>query len=1048
MMMLSTRALGSGARFIVVGILFVASLAGMYWRPMQGSPDEMARSTAPRLSLVATSPIATAKAAQLAAYGDLPLRFEANRGQTDPQVNFISRAAGSAFFLTPKGAVLTLDVPSQPDDRSTEISAEDSLRRNARSSSKRVALQMSLEGVNPSVAAHGVDRLPGTSNYFIGNNPRKWRTNVPAYAKVRYAGIYPGVDLIYYGNRRALEYDFVLAPGADPSRIRLKIAGADSIAMSPDGGVALKTAAGEVNLALPQIYQLDRGARQPVHGGYFLASRNEIQFRLGAYDHTRELVIDPVLQYSTFLGGTTSDSATAIAIDSAANAYVTGQTSSADFPTTSGALQTSLRGSKNAFITKLNSTATALIYSTYLGGLSGNGDAGLAIAIDSAGDAYVTGVTTSSSFPTVNPVQSTLKSTAGNAFVSELNPTGSALVFSTYLGGSGIVGDLGTGIATGPNGSTYVTGVTTSSDFPLKNPIQNALKNAVSAAFVSDINASGSTFAYSTYLGGSGAAGDSGAAIAVDSSGDAYVTGATSSTDFATTSGAYQSALKGTGFNAFMTEINPGGTAFLYSTYLGGSTANGGLGFGIALDSNNNTYLTGLTSAPDFPITSGAAQSTLTGTGGHAFVSKINPSASRGASLIYSTYLGGSNNAAVADIGLGIAVDATGNANVTGTATSTDFPVTTGAFQSTLKSTGGNAFVTRLSSDGTMFLYSTCLGGSNANGDSGLGIALDSNGAAYIAGRTSSADFPTTSGVIRPNFSAASGQSNGFISKLTANAVVSVTPAAVDFGNVLLNKSGPAQLVTFTNNSSLPLTLSPAPTLSGLNVSEFVISSACGTPQSPITLQPNQSCFVTLNFTPIVFGVSNATLTFYDNDPSSPQIVPITGTGYQDFTITATTPAAVSPGNTSTFTVSVSPIDNSTQTVAITCEGAPAGTTCVLAPPSLVLDGTDTASAIGTITVNSSIGSGSAALASRGKSGGRGLPVLALLGFVAIVAFAMARRRSLRLGFVATALVCLLFVGCSSGRATNPGNYTLQILGTASPGGQSHYVTITLTITS
>jgi hypothetical protein len=1048
MMMLSTRALGSGARFIVVGTLFAASLAGMIWRPMQGSPVDLARDTPVHSSLAATSPTATSKSALLAASGDLPLRFEANRGQTDPRVNFLSRAAGSALFLTPAGAVLTLDAPSHLDDRSAESSSANYLRRNARSSRNRVALQMSLEGANPAVAAQGLDRLPGKSNYFIGNNPRNWRTNVPAYAKVRYAAVYPGVDLIYYGNRRALEYDFVLAPGADPSQIRLKVAGADSISVSSDGGVVLKTAAGNVNLALPQIYQLDRNARRPVDGGYFLASSNEIQFRLGAYDHTRALVIDPVLQYSTFLGGTTSDSAAAIVVDPAANAYITGQTSSADFPTTSGALQTALRGTKNAFISKLNSTGTALVYSTYLGGLSGNGDAGLAIAIDAAGDAYVTGVTTSSSFPTVNPVQSTLKSTAGNAFVSELNPTGSALVFSTYLGGSGIVGDLGTGIAAGQNGTTYVTGVTTSSDFPLKNPIQNALKNAVSAAFVSDINTNGSTLVYSTYLGGSGAAGDSGAAIAVDSSGDAYVTGATSSSDFPTTSGAYQSALKGTGFNAFMTEINPGGSSFLYSTYLGGSTANGGLGFGIALDTSNNAYLTGLTSAPDFPITSGAAQSTLTGTGGHAFVSKISPSASRGASLIYSTYLGGSNNAAVADIGLGIAVDATGNANVTGTATSTDFPVTTGAFQSTLKSTGGNAFVTRLSSAGTVFLYSTYLGGSNPNGDSGLGIALDSNGAAYVAGRTSSADFPTTSGVIRPNFSAASGQTNGFVSKLAANAVVSVTPAAVDFGNVLLNKSGPAQLVTFTNNSSAPLTLSPAPTLSGPNAAEFVISSACGTPQSPITLQPNQSCFVTLNFTPTVFGSSNATLTFYDNDPSSPQIIPITGTGYQDFTITATTPAAVSPGNTSTFTVSVSPIDNSTQTVAITCEGAPAGTTCVLVPASLTLDGTDTASSIGTITVNSSVSTGSSALVPRGNSGGRGLPVLALLGFMAIVALAMARRRSLRLGFAATALVCLLFVGCSSGRPTPPGNYTLQILGTASPGGQSHYVTVTLTITS
>src|SRR5208282_4744658 len=261
------------------------------------------------------------------------------------------------------------------------------------------------------------------------------------------------------------------------------------------------------------------------------------------------------------------------------------------------------------------------------------------------------GLTTSINFPTVNPVQSTLKSTAGDAFVSKLNPSGSGLVYSTYLGGTGVAGDLGTGIGVDPLGSAIVTGLTTSGDFPLQSALQGTLKNAVSAAFVTKFSADGTTLVYSTYLGGSGASGDSGAAIAVDTSGDAYVTGATSSSDFTTTSGAYQTALKGSGFNAFLTEFNSSGNAILYSTFLGGSTGNGGLGFGVALDPSNEVYLTGLTSAPDFPITAGAAQSSLNGTGGHAFVSKVDPAGHGSSDLVYSTFLGGSNNAAVADSG-------------------------------------------------------------------------------------------------------------------------------------------------------------------------------------------------------------------------------------------------------------------------------------------------------------------------------------------------------------------------------------------------------------
>jgi hypothetical protein len=297
---------------------------------------------------------------------------------------------------------------------------------------------------------------------------------------------------------------------------------------------------------------------------------------------------------------------------------------------------------------------------------------------------------------------------------------------------------------------------------------------------------------------------------------------------------------------------------------------------------------------------------------------------------------------------------------------------------------------------------------------------------------------------LRPNFTAATGQTNGFVSKLAANAVIGIVPSSIDFGDILLNKSGPAQIVTFTNNSSAPLTLSPAPALGGANASEFQIASSCGTPTATVTLQPNANCTVSVNFTPVTIGAASATLTFSDGDPSSPQVVPLTGNGYLDFTITATTPATVSDGNTTTFTVTVTPIDESTQTVGISCLGAPVGTTCVLAPNSVTLDGSDAASSIGTITVASSIPSSAAHGTPTGQFGGKG--TLIVLAFATIAGLAMTRRRSLRLGFGAAALACLLLAGCSGPPGTPSGTYNLQITGTATPGGQTHFVVIVLTV--
>ncbi len=534
------RVVDGAARFVVVGVLFAASLAVLPHAPHKINaihPAVAAPAAAPDAAPESTNAPA-AKLSLASSYGNLPLRFEANRGQADPRVRFLARGSGSELFLADSEAVLVLTNPA----------------------AQTTALRFSLTGANQSAQISGLDPQPAVTSYFIGNDPAKWRSNIPSYARVKYHQLYDGVDLMYYGSGRNLEFDFELAPHANPAQIRLKIEGANSLHTAPSGDLLIATAAGEVRLQRPEIYQLaeNRREREKVAGSYALVSNNEIILQLGPYDSNRALIVDPVVQYSTFLGGTTSDSAAGIFVDTNGNAYVTGTTSSSDFPVTNGALQSNLRGThSNVFVSKLTPNGSTLLYSTYVGGTGATGDQGLGIAVDSQGDAYITGSTSSADFPTVSAFQSTLKSAATNAFAAKLNPTATALLYSTYLGGSGASGDIGAGIAVDSSGSAYVAGFTTSGDFPLQGAIQGTLNNAIGAGFVTKFTADGATLAYSTYLGGSGAAGDLASAITLDSSNDAFVTGATSSTDFPTTTGAPQPNHNGPGFNAFLTEINP-----------------------------------------------------------------------------------------------------------------------------------------------------------------------------------------------------------------------------------------------------------------------------------------------------------------------------------------------------------------------------------------------------------------------------------------------------------------------------------------------------------
>ena len=494
-------------------------------------------------------------------YGRLPLSFEANQGQTDSQVNFLSRGSGYTLFLTPTEAVLSFPSRDRKGAGASPSPSGPSLPEG------RTVVRMKLVGANPTPQVEGLEELPGKSNYFLGNDPSQWRTNVPHYAKVQYKDVYPGVDLLYYGNQRQLEYDLVVAPGADPAAIELSFEGVEKLRIDAQGDLLLDTPGGEIRQHKPLIYQEVDGVRREIAGAYVLNGDRQVSFEVAAYDAGEPLIIDPVLIYSTYLGGSFSDRSFGIAVDASGNAYVTGDTSSSDFPTASP-VQASNVGSGDAFVTKLNAAGNALVYSTYLGGSSR--DNGNGIAVDVSGNAYVTGRTDSANFPTASPIQAA-RNGSNDAFVTKLNAAGNALVYSTYLGGTGF--EAGFGIAVDASGNAYVAGETGSSDFPTANAIQPAYGGGVRDAFVTKLNPAGSALIYSTYLGGSST--EPGHGIAVDASGNAYVTGFTASTDFPTAS-PVQPAFSGGNWDAFVTKLNAAGNALVYSSYLGGMGANFG----------------------------------------------------------------------------------------------------------------------------------------------------------------------------------------------------------------------------------------------------------------------------------------------------------------------------------------------------------------------------------------------------------------------------------------------------------------------------------------
>ena len=752
----------------------------------------------------------------LTSYGELPLVFEANQGQTAPKVSFLSHGPDFTLFLASGEAVLALRAPSHAANLRAHVSPSTS------EPEATIALRMRLVGANPAAVLRGHRRTLGKVNYLIGSDPQKWYTNIPTYADVDYENVYPGINLIYKGDHRNLQYDFTVNPGAEPERIALEFQGIESVNLEPDGDLSIHIGGTIIRQARPIVYQQIEGVRREIAANYVLKNGGRVAFHLGAYDRSQSLVIDPTLAYSTYLGASSRGrAALGIAVDSAGNTYVSGFTESTAFPTTFGSVQTSYGGSGDAFVSKLNAAGSALMYSTYLGG-SGT-DYGFGIAVDETGNAYVIGQTDSTNFPVTPGAFQTSSRGGVDAFVSKLNPEGSALVYSTYLGGTDP--DFGAGIAVDTVGNAYVTGATHSTDFPVTaGSVQTTYGGGLWDVFVSKLNADGSALVYSTYLGGNGgtqaAFGDVGWAITVDASGNAYVTG-DGTPNFPTTPGVFQSACRSSLLNAFVSKLNPAGSALVYSTYVGGSTS-WDWGDAIKVDAEGNAFVGGNANSSDFPTTSQAFQSSYGG-GEDGVLFKLNAA---GSALQYSTYLGGSDYEVVQ----GLAVDTGGNAYVTGVTYSSNFPTTSDALQTTYAGSG-DAFITELNSQGSALVYSSYLGGSAF--DWGFGIALDVGGNIYVSGLTSSGNFSTTPGAFQTTISGAQAT---FVTKFAFQPIDKTPPRIV--------VSVAPKFLWPPNGKMTPVTVSGTitDTESGVNLTSaaYAVQDEYGQvqPHGPITLGP------------------------------------------------------------------------------------------------------------------------------------------------------------------------------------------------------------------
>jgi hypothetical protein len=905
----------------------------------------------------------------LATYSHLPLMFEPNQGQIDAGVKFAARGSGYGLYLTAQEAVLVL-----------EHAASDARHPAAQTS----AVSMQLVGANSGAEPVGDVQLPGRSNYFIGNDPTKWHRDIPQFARVRYHNVYPGVDLVYYGNRGQLEYDFEVAPGSDPGQVALRFRNLpDHSPKNPrivvGGDLVLDVAGSDVRLRAPHVYQKFGAEERSVAGRFQLRGQrnDEVGFELGAYDRSQTLIIDPVLAYSTYLGGTGAESCSAItglpftpgcpaiAVDAASNAYVAGSTESTNFPQTTGEFQPDLAAgaTANVFIAKFNPTGT-LLFATYLGG---NGtDYAAGVATDTGFDVIVAGTASSGNFPTTDgpnnaAFQTTPVSGGKHVFVSKLDPTGRILLYSTYLSGHGI--DIASGLAVDQGGSNaYVTGTTTSADVGTGFPstigayqTQPKIPNLNQFFFTKvDPNASGSaSVLYSTYFGGSSPSTGTvvGGGITVDTNSNAYFTGGTNFIDMPVLN-AFQATNKG-GYDVIVAKFNPSGvtgTQLLYSTYLGGSGDD--IGYGIAVDTSPNAYVTGSTTSSDFNAgdTGTTALQSSNGGGTDAFVAKLGILCTGTACTVplpldYFTYLGGAGT----DVGTAIGVDNNAAARITGWTNSPNFPIVGNPLQKTFGGGSSDAFYASIDTLATCspITTPTCaptstssyFGGSLA--DMGTSIALDQQGSSYLTGETWSNNFP----VLNSAQGNIGGQNDAYVAKLAPVLNLTMpTPAAtplvvgvgsqVSFAYTITNSGEFTNGVTFVDN---------LPAAGATFVSATASPGTCGNAVNQTvlcnigTLNAAATATITVILTPAAPTIPGGTVSLGNSGAvfvgQSQLATASASVAVNDFKITlAPATVTVPAGVPAVYTATVTPSSTSgfPDSVSIACgSGLPTGSTCL-----------------------------------------------------------------------------------------------------------------------
>ena len=930
------RRIGTGfwrMRLLLAAAL-LAALGVSLWRVGCGVQFSRQTATAPvSVPQSPSAPVSGLRPAELLkAFQQMSLIFEQNQGQSDPRVKFLARGLSYGLFLTANEAVLDMK-------RSAAGHSSDN---------GDLAVRMALAHANPAPIVEGSERLPGISNYLVGKDAVQWHRHLPQYARVRYRSVYPGIDLVYYGNQGRLEYDFEVAPGADPRLIELDFQTAPSI--TSEGSLRLHSESGDVEFQAPRIYQQIDGRERPVQGRFVLRAAHEVGFELADYDRSRQLVIDPVLTYSTYLGGALDESCSvitgavksgcpAIAVDSASNAYIAGSTTSADFPIPTGTtpFQAALNGTKaDVFVAKFNPAGTALLFATYLGGTDIDNSAG--VAVDAGFNVFVTGTTVSGDFPTGGTIaayQATAKVAGTHAFLSQLDPTGATLLYSTYLSGSKT--DTATGLALDVKGKAYLVGTTNSTDFPTTSGSFQPTSKAANQFFISKIDPTiGGTagLVYSTYLGGSmpstGVTLGGGIAVDTSTTPSVYVTGGTDFTDMPVLNAAQSSNSGGQdAFVAKFTPENASGAQEVYLTYVGG-TGND-VGYGVTVDSGGNGYVAGSTTSTDFIIPTGTTPFQSTNLGGtDAFVEKISNPASGGTNpnvtFTYFSYLGGSGT----DIAYAIAVDTLQNIRITGSTDSTDLTTR----NPTQASSGGgtDAFFALIDTATTTGNFSTYLGGTGS--DIGTGIAVDSQGASYLAGQTTSSDFPVAS----PFQTNLDGGSDAFVSKfgptisLAITATASPTPVGVgnqvSFIYTVTNNGDPVNGITFsdvlptTGATFVSATSSPG-SCGGATGSPATVTCSVG------TLGAAAVATVTVVVTPTVAGplgnsgtVSVVGSTFTAAASASATV--------NDFAIgVAPASQTVPAGAAANYTVTVTPLPTFPESISLSCSsGLPSGATC------------------------------------------------------------------------------------------------------------------------